>query len=175
VEPEYSLQFRKIPHWTTSWARWIKFTSSYSISVISIKYCTHSKSRLPKWWLSWGFLTKILYVFLISHMCCMLCQSSTSWFYLPNNSRWVEITKLSLYTCSASRYFISSVPRSHTLPITVFHRKFGETANRHRVRCAVLTAPAWTFPFNIVKKMVKSMCFYLTENHSVKAYWGAGA
>jgi len=69
----FTTMVTRVRHCSLSWARWIQFTSSQSISLRSILILSsHLHLGLPNGFLPSGFLTNILYVFLFSpvHATC---------------------------------------------------------------------------------------------------------
>jgi len=92
----FNILFTRVPHWSLSCTRYIQSTPSHRTSLRSTLILSpHLCLQLPSDIFLSDFPTKILYAFLLSHVCYMPCPSHPPWFDHPNNTwRSAQVTKL---------------------------------------------------------------------------------
>jgi hypothetical protein len=86
----FVIVFTRSHHWSLSWARWIQYKPSHSISIRSIQILSpRLRLDLVSDVLPLGFPTKSLYALLISPMRVSWSPSfHPSWLVYPNNIWW---------------------------------------------------------------------------------------
>jgi len=92
--PKVHYHVPRAHHWSLFWARWKQSTPSHPISLRPILILSYLHLSLPNGLLPSGFLTKILYAFLIFSMCATRPTHIILWFDHLNNIWWsIQVMK----------------------------------------------------------------------------------